>query len=436
MHAIGIDIGTTSICGVLIDAKDGRLLKSHTVAGDAFIRTDFAWEKLQDVDKIISVARELLYELADPDTAVIGLTGQMHGILYTDEQGQAVSPLYTWQDQRGNLPFGDTTYAEYLGSCPGYGGVTDFYNRMNGIRPAEAVCCCTIADYLGMKLCGLSRPVIHSSNLASFGNISGMENKAEVTGDYRIIGEWSLRSGAGGQGVKSIPVSVSIGDNQASVLSTLADERNLLINVGTGSQITVVSDSVVSGENIEARPYVEGKYLIVGAALCGGRAYSVLKDFYQRLFETAGVKRVDVYALMAKLLQEDEKLLTVDTRFAGTRRDPSLRGSITGIGTDNFTPSAVTRGVLAGMTEELYGMYQAMGLKREGIVGSGNGIRQNPELVRTIGKCFGGTLKIPVHKEEAAFGAALFALISCGVLKNRAQAQALIRYEMDEEGAQ
>lgn len=197
MHAIGIDIGTTSICGVLIDAKDGRLLKSHTVAGDAFIRTDFAWEKLQDVDKIISVARELLYELADPDTAVIGLTGQMHGILYTDEQGQAVSPLYTWQDQRGNLPFGDTTYAEYLGSCPGYGGVTDFYNRMNGIRPAEAVCCCTIADYLGMKLCGLSQPVIHSSNLASFGNISGMENKAEVTGDYRIIGEWSLRSGAG-----------------------------------------------------------------------------------------------------------------------------------------------------------------------------------------------------------------------------------------------
>lgn len=74
MHAIGIDIGTTSICGVLIDAKDGRLIKSHTVAGDAFIRTDFAWEKLQDVDKIISVARELLYELADH--CCVGFCGQ------------------------------------------------------------------------------------------------------------------------------------------------------------------------------------------------------------------------------------------------------------------------------------------------------------------------------------------------------------------------
>lgn len=436
MHAIGIDIGTTSICGVLINVEDGRLLKSRMVSGDAFIRTDFAWEKLQDVNKIISIAQEILYELADEDTAVIGLTGQMHGILYTDEQGQAVSPLYTWQDQRGNLSFGNTTYAEYFGSCPGYGGVTDFYNRMNGIRPAEAVCCCTIADYLGMKLCGLSEPVIHSSNMTSFGNLSGMENKAEVTGDYRIIGEWSPQSGACGQGVKRIPVSVAIGDNQASVLSTLADERNMLINVGTGSQITVVSDAMVSGENIEARPYVEGKYLIVGAALCGGRAYSVLKNFYQMLFDAAGMKQVDVYGLMAKLVQDGKTLLTVDPRFAGTRSDPSLRGSITGIGTDNFTPSAVTRGVLAGMTEELYGMYQAMGLKREGIVGSGNGIRQNPELVRTIGKCFGGSLKIPVHKEEAAFGAALFALISCGVFENSAQAQTLIRYETDEEGDQ
>lgn len=34
----------------------------------------------------------------------IGLTGQMHGILYIDEDGNCVSPLYTWQDGRGNLP--------------------------------------------------------------------------------------------------------------------------------------------------------------------------------------------------------------------------------------------------------------------------------------------------------------------------------------------
>ena len=44
------------------------------------------------------------------DIAVIGITGQMHGIVYTDCNGMAISPLYTWQDGRGNLPYGDTTY--------------------------------------------------------------------------------------------------------------------------------------------------------------------------------------------------------------------------------------------------------------------------------------------------------------------------------------
>ena len=41
----------------------------------------------------------------------------MHGILYADENGAAVSPLYTWQDERGNLEYKDgATYAEYLNS--------------------------------------------------------------------------------------------------------------------------------------------------------------------------------------------------------------------------------------------------------------------------------------------------------------------------------
>lgn len=434
MHAIGIDIGTTSICGILMDVSSGRVLKSRTVAGEAFIPTAFAWEKLQDVDKVITIAEQLLCELADEDTAVVGLTGQMHGILYTDRNGRAVSPLYTWQDQRGDLPLGDTTYAGYLGSCTGYGGVTDFYNRRNGIRPAKAVGCCTIGDYLGMKLCGLSRPVIHSSNMASFGNISEMENNAETTDGYRVIGEWCPSGSACRRNNRKIPVSAAIGDNQASVLSTLADERELLINVGTGSQITVVSDTAVNRENIEARPYVDGKYLIVGAALCGGRAYAVLKDFYRMLFEAAGVKQMDEYTLMAKLLQEEKETeLTADTRFAGTRSDPLLRGSITGIGTDNFTPAAVTRAVLNGMTRELHEMYRAMGLVRGGIVGSGNGIRQNPALVGAIEDCFGGKMKIPSHREEAAFGAALFGLVSCGVFTTRAKAQSLIRYETDKD---
>ncbi|MBQ8597099.1 MAG: hypothetical protein IJ409_04840 [Lachnospiraceae bacterium] len=454
MYAIGIDIGTTSICGVLINVSDGRIIKQQTVASEAFITTENSWEKIQDVSGIISITQKILEELLRPEVLVIGLTGQMHGILYTDKEGKAISPLYTWQDERGNQPYKDTTYAAYLGSYAGYGCVTDFYNRINGLRPKEAVSFCTIQDYLGMELCGLKRPVIHTSDAASFGCFHLEEKRfcscrtaeengvmstvetqheepeigpeAEVTGDYRIIGEY-----------RGIPVSVAIGDNQASVFSALADENGLLINVGTGSQITVVSDHVIAGENIESRPYVEGKYLVVGAALCGGRAYSLLKDFYKEILQAAGADTSDVYGLMEQLMDRTEisadrsvcDRLQVDTRFAGTRANPKVRGSITGIGEENFRPGNLTRGVLEGMTEELYRMYRTMQVSAKGLVGSGNGIRRNSKLVEVIEDYFGETLKIPAHKEEAAFGAALFGLVACGRFANGAEAQTLIHYE-------
>ena len=102
MKAIGIDIGTTSLCGVLIDTETGSVEKSITKNSNAFIDDCAEWEKIQYVDKIITSATEIIESLLYDDTAVIGVMGQMHGIVYTDKNGNAVSPLYTWQDGRGN----------------------------------------------------------------------------------------------------------------------------------------------------------------------------------------------------------------------------------------------------------------------------------------------------------------------------------------------
>ena len=171
MHAIGIDIGTTSVCGVVIDTVTGDVVESVTQNSDAFIKTDNDYEKIQSVDKIITLAFEILNSLITDKTAVIGVTGQMHGIVYTDSCGNAVSPLYTWQDGRGNLRYKDgETYAEYLCSSTGYGNVTDFYNRQNGLVPESATNYCTIHDYFVMRLCGLKKAVMHTSNAASFGS--------------------------------------------------------------------------------------------------------------------------------------------------------------------------------------------------------------------------------------------------------------------------
>jgi len=424
MKAIGIDIGTTSVCGILLDVENGKLLDSCTKNSDAFIPSNNEWEKIQSVDKIMEIAKGILDEFITDDVKVIGVTGQMHGIVYTDKDGKAVSPLYIWQDERGNQPYKDTTYAKYLKSYSGYGNVTDFYNRENGIRPQEAVSYCTIHDYFVMQLCGLNEPIIHTSDAASFGcfdietNKFSYDYKAKVTGDYTIAGEY-----------KGIPVSVAIGDNQASVFSTLADENDVLLNIGTGSQVSIISDKPVIADNIETRPYFEGKYLIVGSALCGGRAFSLLKNFYSEVL--GYVKDVDdslVYGIMDEMLKYEKEALKVDTRFAGTRKNPEICGGIYGITTENFHPSNLTKGVLLGMATELFEMYKLMNEKKSGIVGSGNGVRKNADLVKIFEEMFDSQMKVPKHLEEAAFGAALFGLVSCGVFKNANEVQKLIEY--------
>lgn len=425
MQIVGIDIGTTSICGVVIDAKSGKVLRSETVNSDAFIQTSFPWEKIQSPEKIYDIAIGILDSLIGEETVSIGVTGQMHGIVYTNSSGNAISPLYTWQDGRGNLPYKDTTYAEYLGSHSGYGNVTDFYNCINGIRPEEAVSHCTIHDYFVMKICGLKRPIMHSSNGASLGLYDLEKHQfkcdvnADVINDYYVAGSY-----------KNIPVGIAIGDNQASVFSTLKNENDVLINVGTGSQVSIISSEMAEGSDIEVRPYFDGKYLIVGAALCGGRAFSMLKDFYGSILrEVAEIDDKQIYAIMDRWLDSPcEDPMHVDTRFAGTRRDTSIKGTISAISVENFCPSALTHGVLSGMVEELYEMYLQMNAKTIGIVGSGNGVRKNPQFIRLVEQQFGGMLKIPAHLEEAAFGAALFGAISAEIYEDSAKAQSIIRY--------
>ena len=425
MKAIGIDIGTTGIGGILLDAESGNVLKSVTKNSNSFIQTDNAWEKIQSVDKIITIATEILDSLLTEDVIAIGVTGQMHGILYYDKDGNAVSPLYTWQDERGDLPYQDTTYAKHLSSFSGYGCVTDFYNKVNGLVPETALGFCSIADYLVMKLCKNNNPLIHVTNGASFGCYD-IKNKSfnydasiMLTDRFAIAGCY-----------KNVPVSVAIGDNQASVLGSCKQD-DLLINVGTGSQVSVISNEVRLADNIETRPYFEDKFLTVGSALCGGRAYSLMKEFLREILSFKGETSDDeVYSIMNSMLKNlSNPTVKADTRFAGTRADKSVRGSFYNISIENFKPAEFVNAVLSGMCEELYNLYLGFNQTRSSLVGTGNGVRKNPQFISCAQNLFNADLKIPVSSEEASFGSALFALIAIGKFNSVAEAQSLIKYQ-------
>lgn len=106
---MGIDIGTTTVSIVLTDTETGKLLARETVEHNSFLQSSRPEQKIQDPGQIYEIVRELLAKMQGehglPDG--IGFTGQMHGMLYVDASGMAVSPLYTWQDGSGEIPMED-----------------------------------------------------------------------------------------------------------------------------------------------------------------------------------------------------------------------------------------------------------------------------------------------------------------------------------------
>ncbi|MBR3869243.1 MAG: hypothetical protein IKM66_07990 [Clostridia bacterium] len=442
LKILGLDIGTTTISAVVADAETGKILDSRTVKNDSVIDGT----KLQKPEVIINTVLKIKDELAEkhsPLTA-IGVTGQMHGILYLDKDGEAVSPLYTWQDESGNKPFNGETFASYLTKitghtmASGFGLVTHFVNIRENNVPENAVTLCTIHDYLVMKLTGRKTPLMHSSDAASLGCFdlakADFDDDAlrKIAIDRSFLPEVCSDCTIVGKDENGVPVSVAIGDNQASVLGSVSDENSILVNIGTGSQVSVITDSPKALSDGEARPLNNKKFILVGAPLCGGRSFALLHKFFTECAEIFGGNKDDIYKNMDKIaeINPDEHSLTVDTRFCGTRKNPDIKGNISGITESNFNPAELTRGFLYGMANELYTLYNSFNNKGNMLVSSGNAVRKSSVLRHYLENLFGMKLHVPAHTEEASFGAAIFASVASGIYKDTFDAaKKMIHYQ-------
>ena len=176
MNVIGIDIGTSTICVNAVDSDSGEVIFSKTIPNRHDL-TGRSFERLQEPNDIYLDAKALIDEAMSKAAAgAVGVTGQMHGIVYLDKYGNALSPLYTWQDLTGSESSGfGLTFSEELAKmsgmqvASGFGCVTCYAHSKTADIPGDAVCFCTIHDFVAMKLCGGPAPLVHSSDAASFG---------------------------------------------------------------------------------------------------------------------------------------------------------------------------------------------------------------------------------------------------------------------------
>ncbi len=426
---LGLDIGTTSICAVVID-REGNIIYTTTKT-NAYHEQNTNSERTQNPEKIFELCKSIYQETFDKfQIKSVGISGQMHGILYVNENGQAVSPLFSWQDERGNLPLENATYAEILSlrsghkMSTGFGCTSLFYDYINACMPKRAASFCTIGDYIAMKLAGRSTPLLHETNAASLGLYDLKNHRWDfhaislVGLPFALFPETTTNVVELGKTRDNVSVFTAIGDNQASVYGATQTTDSFIVNIGTGSQISILTEKYHTPPiGCEIRPYFHGYYLAIGCALCGGYSYKLLKDFFNSVSQKEiSYETMNDWAKNA--LDTNLHLPICNPLFRGTRKEPSMRASFTNLSVDNFNAQALTLSTLNGISQELKTFYDQLILitgKRKYLIGSGNAIRMNPVLRQIIENNYDTKLNVPAHKEEAAFGAAL---LSAETLEN------------------
>lgn len=472
---IGLDVGTTNLGAVVLDVDTGRLLARATVPNTAS-RNPAPGRAELDLAALEGLVVEALRRVVDacPRDAGrvrgIGITGQMHGValLRPGRDPEPFGPAITWQDRRAleAAPGTDESCLarlvreaggpeafERMGCLPaaGYLGPTLYWLRLHDALPSPAVAC-FIPDAAVSMLTG-EPPRTEPTDGGSSGIFdivtrdwgwAVIERLGLSPALFPPVGEpgdsaGGLRSGiAHAVGLPpGVPVGLAMGDNQASFLGSVSrPEGDLLLNVGTGAQISARADAFSRVPGLDTRYYHSGRYLLVGAGLFGGRTLAYLRDLFRRVglafygSDDQAVSYDAMCALAAAVPPGSEGLRCVPA-FTGTREDPDLRAVYSGLTPENLTPGHLTRATLEGMAESFHAFYARMRPlvgERDRLVGSGNGIALNPLFARILAHRFGLALHLPALQEEAATGAALLAAVGAGEVESPDDAAARLSY--------
>ncbi len=472
---IGLDLGTTTIIGLILDTDARQVVHAESARNDTRIAIRHRrslgrseWHMVLMHQIVLELLRNLVHASGISQVDAIGVTGQMHGMVLLDGSNTPRSSFIGWQDQRCQEPMpGGTTYIDEMlrrggelfersGCTPatGYMGSTLFWMRHNGKIPSGTLACFA-PDFVVSSLTD-SRPVTDATNAAGSGLLdvaNGCWNAEllealgldpawlpEIRPSLDLAGTLSAAAADATALPAGLPVAVASGDNQASFAGAVADyARSLLVNVGTGGQVSVHVDEPVRGDGLDLRPFLRRGYLLVGASLCGGGSFRVLSDFIRAV----GAEVFDLHdfddlddrlTVLARSAPPGSEGLVCEPVFTGSRQDPLRRARWEGLSDTNFTPANLTRSLLEGLAAQFglfYDDMRRLGVEaRTTLVGAGNGIRRNPVLAEILSSHFGATMRIASHTEEAAVGAALGAAVTAGEFSDIEEAgRRFIRYD-------
>lgn len=423
MH-VGICIGTTNITITPYRVGQEEAPTTSSLPNPRFLSGE-PYSYCQDPWAIEEAVYNLLKGVKGRVTSIT-VTGQVHGILYYDKEGRALSPLYTWLDQRGVEKVEVITTQQLLyneSGChlpAGYGLLTHYANRRMGKVPARAVGFCGILEYISGRLIGHPLEASDPSTLATYGgwdvvgqNYNRNLLKVVLGGDSPQFLSVAPPFSIAGYTPEGVAVAYPVGDNQAGFLG-MVDGWSLaaLVNVGTSGQISFYSEGEKGHPSLELRPFFEKGFLHVGATLTAGKTYETLQKFVKGILYSGGLHLTDdeVYRLMGGAARGiGESPLRVDPRLTGSRLEALARGSIENITLDNFNLGNLVLATVDGIIRELldYTFFEV-----EKFVATGSTFIKNELFTTSLERQSGKEVVVARLDDGAGFGAALIGALA------------------------
>lgn len=255
MRFLGIDLGTASLKLAILD-ENGRERASSGAAyaietpqpGWAETPVEAWWRAL--VDAAAALPRE---ERAA--VGAIGIAGQMHGVVLTDEQGHAVRPPMLWPDTRAAGILDAWPGPQPNPVAPGMAGPLLYWIVQNDPQAAAATrWALQPKDWLRVALGGtvLSEP--SDACATALADASGAWNDARIAAlalprqwfaplaahSYAAAGELSAEAARGLGLPAGIPLAAGAADTASAALgSGLVRDGDALLTTGSGGQIVV-----------------------------------------------------------------------------------------------------------------------------------------------------------------------------------------------------
>uniref|UniRef100_A0A8C6S591 Sedoheptulokinase n=1 Tax=Neogobius melanostomus TaxID=47308 RepID=A0A8C6S591_9GOBI len=450
-YILGIDLGTTSIKAVLLESGSRVVVASNSLRTTSEIADSCGIKaNEQDTGRIIDTLNECIQQLpADKlkNVTRIGLSGQMHGVLFWKDQpadwsnrdfftAKDTSQLITWQDGRCNSDFLSTLPKpnSHLSLATGFGCVTIFWffkHRPEFLERFTAAG--TIQDYVVSMLCGLERCVITPQNAASWGyfNTSTSQWNLEILEaagfPTRLLPE-CIPSGAlagltcmdwHGIGAGT-PVGAALGDFQCSVYSCMSTSTDAVLNISTSAQLThampagfTPPSSPQSNSSISYFPYFDSSYLAVAASLNGGNVLATFVDMLIKWTSDLGaeISESSIYEkLISCALHQDTTDLNVHPTILGERHSPLCLGQVTDISPSNLSLGHVMRALCRGVISNVTSMMPADCLQNAGVtrvVGSGTALARNRVLRQEVERAFSQMSVVYGQNADSALGVAM-----------------------------